>query len=180
MNAVETILQTPELLAGLTLAVIVVWYWQRQLTLTEYRWWHARKIRWFTRLDGVARRLGQPLVYHKGDRNHPEFIHGIHTPPAEVARDLLQYGFEPHLIATLKTRDGENGPQPAWGQFVYTERVDGETIQTEAYIFRNVGGSTDVFGHVETSVVDPDGHLQDPQRDGDTRGHIKSALRLSG
>jgi hypothetical protein len=178
MNVVDTAFQSPELLAALTLVITAVWYWQRQLTLTEYRAWHRLKATWFTRLDGIASRLGRPLVHGKGGRGHPEFIAGVHTPPAEVARDLLQYGFEPHLLATLKTRDGEHGPQPTWGQFVYTEQVKGKTIQTEAYIFRNVGGSTDVFGHVETSVLDPVGHLTDPQDDGDGRGHIKSALRV--
>jgi hypothetical protein len=49
--------------------------------------------------------------------------------------------------------------------------VDGK--QTEAYLFRNNDGSTDLYAHVETSVDDPLGHLTDEQLDGDTRGVLK-------
>jgi len=180
MNAVDTILQTPELLAGLTLAVIVVWYVWRQPTLLEARFWQRQKAWVFTALHPVATRLGRPLVHPKGGRDHPEFIAGVHNHPESVARDLVQYGFRPHFVASLKTRPGENERQPAWLQLRYKEVVDGKPMQTEVYLFRNVGGSTDVYGHYETAVSDPVGHLNDPQRDGDARGHIKSALRLSG
>jgi hypothetical protein len=48
--------------------------------------------------------------------------------------------------------------------------------QTEAYIFANSDGSSDVYVHVETATTDPDGHLTDEQLDGDVRGRVRAAL----
>jgi hypothetical protein len=49
-------------------------------------------------------------------------------------------------------------------------------MQTEAFLFANDDGTTDVYAHHEVSVTDPDGHLEARQRNGDPRGVVRDAL----
>jgi hypothetical protein len=168
---VEEILSNPVYVGILTVVIIVGVYYQKRLGYTDYRVLHSLKSVLFRAFDSRARSAGRPLVRYKhfGDN---EFVTRVETSPRKTFQKLREGGFSPHLIATLKVRKNKTREQVAHSQLVYTHS-DG--MQTEAYLFAHNDG-TDVYGHVETSVVDVEGHLTDPQTDGDARDVIKNAL----
>lgn len=176
MTAVlDALAEWPLLAAALAVVLRAGLAYQRGLTWPEYRTLHACKRATFPALD---RR--EPLGYSwfvndKGRRDDAEFLT---TRPGGVktAADRLRAGGGSlHLINALKRRPATHGDPYSAAHVVWTHD-DG--TQTEAYLFRNDDGTTDVYAHHETGVTDPDGHLTGPQHDGDPRDVVRMALGL--
>lgn len=143
--------------------------WQRGLSWYEYRTLH-----------GIKRRLA-PVVGNgfvltlasKGGRDDAEFIQTRDASVREVVSKLRSSGGSLHLFASVKQRPDTHGDPLSRAHVVWT--YPGVT-QTEAYLFANDDGTTDVYAHRETSVTDAVGHLTDKQTDGDPGGVVGDAL----
>jgi hypothetical protein len=176
MTAVlDALAEWPLLAAALAVVLRAALAYQRGLTWPEYRTCHALKRATFPALD---RR--EPLGYawfvtDKGGRDDAEYLT---TRPGGVRATvdrLRAGGGSLHLINAVKRRPATNGDPYSAAHVVWTH-ADG--TQTEAYLFRNDDGTTDVYAHHEEGVTDPDGHLTGPQTDGDPRGVVRGALNL--
>jgi len=146
--------------------------WQRQLTWPEYRTLHGIK-----RLIFPVLSERQPFgyghwVHEKGGRDDAEYVATIDDSLRSVVRRLQAGGGSLHLINSIKRRPTEHGDPLSAAHVVW---VHGET-QTEAYLFRGVDGGTDVYGHLEPSVMTPRKHLDGEQTDGDPRQVIGPAV----
>lgn len=171
----ELLAAEPLLAAALTLAILAVVGWSHTMTYTEFRLAHLAKCYLFDALDAVARRrLSRPLVHVKRGR---DYVRTVGHDPRRVAQYLHDRDATPHLVATAKAREVEGRRQWAHTQWVWFHD-DGS--QTEAYLFRDDDGATDVYAHHETAVTDPDGHLTDGQTHGDPRGVVRDAVRDLG
>ena len=142
--------------------------WQRSLSWYEYRTLHGAKrllFPWLERRFPVV-----SWVNDKGGRDDAEYLETINFSPREVVRSLRAGGDAYHLLASLKRRpDGTL----SWAHVVWDHGTD----QTEAYIFANGDGSTDVYSQFEPSPETPVEHLGgDLQTDGDPRGVVRDAL----
>ena len=146
--------------------------WQRELTWPEYRTLHGLKRLTFPVAHPYAKKyLGfSSLINDKGGRDDAEYIDTMHFRPRDIVRSLRAGGGSLHLLASLKRRpDGTL----SWAHVVWDHGTD----QTEAYIFANGDGSTDVYSHFEPSPETPVEHLGgDLQTDGDPRGVVRDAL----
>jgi len=165
-------LTDPVPLAVLTLILAAAVHYQRGLTWTEYREIHRLKRRLFPRLD----RVWPHFVHEKGDVDDPEYLTTRPQSPRTVWKQLVSEGASPHVIASLKRREWPDGSVDYSVAHAVWTHDDG--TQTEAYLFHAPTG-TDVYAHRETSVTDADGHLSDPQTDGDPKGVVKRALGLA-
>lgn len=158
--------------------------WQSELTWPEYRAVHRAKVVTFPLLQ-----RWQPLGYdsfinEKGGRDDAEYLTTVDATPRTVAGWFCEAGASLHLFNSVKHRPRRIGHGDAamtldrWGRYSYAHvvwvHVDGS--QTEAYFFRNPDGTTDIYVHGETVFTDPEGHLTDPQTDGDVRGVVGEAL----
>jgi hypothetical protein len=161
MGIETAITSRPWVVAVLGIALIGWWYYQRSLTLTEYREWQRAKTLLFPILDPVSRARGRPLVIES--HGEPERVYETLGPRA-VASVLVRGGLEPHLASTLKELPGNGGY--ALYQLVYTHD-NGK--QTEVALFRRDGGGTVVHVHLETQFTDIPGHWGDPVEHGDPR-----------
>lgn len=145
--------------------------WQAELSWPEYRLLHAAKRATFPWLQRLP--LGfDSFVNEKGGRDDAEFLTTRAASPRAVVGHLRSVGGSLHLINSVKRRPDGLGDPLSVAHVVWTH---GDS-QTEAYLFANADGTTDVYAHYETSVTDPDGHLTDPQHDGDPRGVVREAL----
>ena len=90
-----------------------------------------------------------------------------------VWKQLVAEGGSPHVVNSLKRRPGPDGGAEYSAAHVLW-RHDGH--QTEAYLFRNSDGTTDVYAHFEPSVLDAVDHLAGEQTDGDPEGVVRRAL----
>jgi len=160
-NIQEFVLNDPALSAGLLVLIYIGIRWQRTLPYREYRMWHLVKIFVFRRLDKRLTALGRPLIHPKHrPENSDEFITTLPDPPRMVFEELRSLGASPHLICTVKSRPGvTTGVEYTHSQLVM---LNDDGTQTEYYLFYN-DGSTDVYGHRETAVTDPQGHVSDAQ-----------------
>jgi len=163
----EALAQYPQLVPILGAALAAVRVWQSRLTWTEFRTFHGIKL--------LGAQWRGWFVHEKGGRDDAEFLTTYNGTVRAAARTLVDAGGSYHLINAVKRRPGEYGDQYSLAHVVWSH-ADG--TQTEAYLFRNDDGTTDVYAHRETSVSDPVGHLTDPQRDGDPRGIVKDALGI--
>ena len=170
--AVDLLTEYPELLVAVTIAARLARAWQSSLTWPEYRAAHRFKRGVFPLLDHVApgRIL---LVSEKGGRDDGEYLTTIDDSPREVARTLRKSGGSPHLLNSLKRRPAGEGDRLTVAHLVWTHTDD---TQTEAYLFRNDDGSTDVYAHHETSTDYPLRHLTETQTNGDVRDVVVDAL----
>lgn len=165
----------PVLLAALTLIIAAAVHYQRGLTWTEYRSIHRLKVRYFPLLQRMDPFGFSKFVHEKRGHTDPEFVTSRNQSVRAVWKQLVAEGFSPHLICSIKKRTAGEETQYSAAHAVWLHE-DGS--QTEAYLFRFTQGRTDVYAHHETSVVDPDGHLTDPQHDGDPRGVVRDALGI--
>jgi len=170
---VELLSDYPWLLALVAVLARLARAYQHGLSWLEYRVLHRLKRGVFPPLDSAldGRAL---LVSGKGGRDDEEFLATSSASLWTVAARLRRGGGSPHLLNSLKRRPDEHGDRLSGAHLVWTHD-SGD--QTEAYLFRNADGSTDVFAHYETSVDEPLGHLTDAQHDGDPRGVVREALR---
>lgn len=156
----QVIFDSPELTAALVVVIYGLVKWQRGLSYREYRTAHLIKSRLFRLLDDRATAAGRPLIRSKGKpEDDPEYITTVPYGPRETYNRLRQAGASPHLIATTKRRVTDDGYQYSHSQLV---RLNDDGTQTEWYLFPAAGG-TDIYGHRETAVTDPEGHVGTPQ-----------------
>lgn len=170
-NIPDLILGNPVLLGVLTVVILALVAYQRTLSYREYQTIHIIKTLVFRVLDPLASRRGRPLINDKGGRDDAEYLTEWDGTPRDVLTTLSAEGWDYHLVSTDKRRP--NGTLDSGHAVFYHD--DGR--QTEVYVFDNGDGTTAVYAHEETSTTDPDGHLSDPQDDGDPRGVVRQALK---
>lgn len=172
-TALELFRQYPE--AALILGVVLRagLAWQRGLSWYEYRTLHGLRLLVFPVLDSLA---PVALINPKNDRDDQEFLTTYRGTVKATAMQLTEAGGTLHLISSVKRRPEGHGPTLSRAHVVWPH-ADG--TQTEAYLFQNSDGTTDVYAHVETSPEDPVGHLTDRQYNGDKRGVVRAALGIS-
>ena len=193
--ALPDALSDPVILAALGGVLAVVLLWQRTLTWPEYRALHRVKVGLFPILssltpDAIPARLrripglGRVLTFlfafdsfvnEKGYRgDDAEYLRTDPRAVKTVFGQLRAAGGSPHLINSVKRRwPPAGGPQYSAAHLVWTHADD---TQTEAYLFDNGDGSTDVYVQHEISVTEPEDHLSRGQSDGDPRGVVTEAL----
>lgn len=156
---VETIFASPLLLGALIGAIIIAVHYQRGLTYTEYRTAHLIKVYLFRAVESQAeKRLGARIINDKRFRDDEEFIRTIDRQPRAVFKKIRnEENAYPHLVASVKRRETPDGPQLTHSQLVRFSHDDGR--QDEFYLFYNGDGTTDLYGHNEVSVFDPEAHL---------------------
>jgi len=162
----------PVPLAILTLAIAAVVHYQRGLTWAEYRQIHRAKVRLFPTLARPS--VPVSLVNSKGDRSDAEYLVTRKQSVSAVWKQLVAEGGSPHLVCSIKRRP------PGEYSAAHVVWIHADGSQTESYLFANGDGTTDVYTHYETAVTDADGHLSDPQTDGDPRGVVRDALGMVG
>lgn len=175
LDIVDVVLGNPVLFAALAFILYALVTYQRTLTYHEYRILNGARIAVFTAFNPIASRFGRSLVNPKGGVSDPEFVQNVDGTVREVIRMLHGHGFEYHLLATVKRRRVGGKIYTAQAQLRYSEVVDGEQVQTEAYLFETANG-VDVYAHVEADVQVPKRHLRGIQHNGDVRGHVVAAL----
>lgn len=173
MVGVPPILETPEGIAAVTLAVVAVLYWQKSLNWREYRTVHRAKVLLAPLVDAHTPYF---VLSEKAYRNKsPEFLATRDEGVRAVWERLCESG-SPHLISSVKVREHpEAGRQYSAAHVVWTHS---DQTQTEAYLFANPDGTTDVYCHHETSVADADGHLSEGGVAGDPKGVVRDALGM--
>ena len=176
LPAVEFFRQYPESVVVLAAVLRVAVGWQRGLSWYEYRTAHGLRRQLFPLLDrflGVVR-----FVNHKpAGRDSPEFIDTVDGGIKATARLLKDGGASWHLISSLKRRPATHGDPLSRAHLVW---LHDDGTQTEAFLFANDDGTTDVYAHYEASVLNPEAHLSEPQTDGDPEGVVTAALYLGG
>lgn len=175
MVGVPPILETPTGITAVTIAVVALLYYQRGLGWHDYRMIHKLKVRLAPLVDAYTDYF---VLSEKPYRNKsPEYLGTRESGVKGVWWRLVESG-SPHLVSSVKYRETPHVPgarEYAVGHVVWTHS-DG--TQTEAYLFSNGDGSTDVYCHHETSASDVDGHLEDGGVPGDPRNVVKEALGI--
>jgi len=172
-TVVDTLGAYPLLAVALAVTLRAALAWQRELTWPEYRVVHSAKRVVFPVVQRYEPFGFAEFVNRKGGRDDAEYLLTHSGGVRAVVRELREGGASLHLINSLKRRPGDHGDPLSAAHVVWTH-ADG--TQTEAYLFANADGSTDLYSHFETSVQDPEGHLSDGQTDGDPRGVVTGAL----
>lgn len=171
MTATDLLTRYPVLVILLGVVMRAALAWQSELSWYEYRTLHGLKRLLFPRLEG---RVPVGLVNEKGGREDAEFITTAKQSPRKTVSELRKAGGTLHLIATIKRRPAEYGDPLTRAHVIFTEGND----QTEAYLFKNSDGTTDVYAHYEPSPSTPLEHLGgDQQDDGDPKGVVRAALQ---
>lgn len=172
-NAVELMTQYPELAVALSILLRVGLAYQRGLSWYEYRTFHGLRRLLFPLLD--ARFPIVSFVNRKGGRDDAEYLTTRRATVPATVRQLMEGNGSLHLISSIKRRPDDYGDPLTRAHLVWSH-ADGR--QTEAYLFQNDDGTTDVYVHTEESVTNPVGHLTGKQRDGDLRGVVRDALGM--
>lgn len=153
----------------LALIVVVILY-QRTLGWGTYRRIHRLKIRVLPLVDSLTNAFVVSNKRAPGD--DAEYVTTATMSVRDTFETLTDAGASPHLLNSIKRLpDGSySAAHVVW--------IHSDNSQTEAYLF-DADRGTHVYAHHETSVLDPEGHLSDPQRDGDVRGVVGDALNSS-
>jgi hypothetical protein len=175
LQALPDAFSDPRLLAALVLVLAAILQYQRTLSWHEYKRLHALKVRFLPLVDRYTNLF---VVSHKGYHDDPEYLATVDGTVPEVWQRLVDAGGDPHLVNSIKKRRWPDGAaQYSQAHVVWNHAETGE--QTEAYLFQNPGaGTVDVYCHAETWVLDPEGHMNDPQTDGDPRRVVWAALGM--
>jgi len=167
----DLLASNPELLALVAVVARAALAWQRGLSWTEYRTAHGIKRLLFPVLE---RRL--PIiswVNEKRGRDDAEFL-GTHDADVRaVAGRLTDAGGHLHLVNSVKRRPATQGDPLSMAHVVFTHD---DATQTEAYLFRNDDGTTDVYTHHEPDPTRPLAHLGGEQSNGDPHHVVSEAL----
>jgi hypothetical protein len=175
MPALPDAFSDPRLLAALVLVLAAILQYQRTLSWHEYKRLHALKVRFLPIVDRYTNLF---VISNKRYRDDREYLTTVDGTVREVWQTLVDAGGTPHLVNSVKQRPLPDGTrQYSAAHVVWNHAETGE--QTEAYLWSNPGaGTVDVYAHGETWVLDPDGHMNDPQTDGDPRGVVWGALGM--
>lgn len=176
MTDIPSIIFGNELLVGvLTILMLAGIQYQRTLRTKEYLLYHKLKCRVFKILDPIARKYGHFMITTKGK---DEYVTTVEKRPVEVINEQRPK-FVPNLLSGAKRRRlGNDGPyQWTHSQWATYYEKDGESWQTETYLFDNGDGTADIYCHAEKSVSDPEGHLEDKQLNGDAHGKLNEVLQ---
>lgn len=171
LPVVDLLTEYPHVALALGLLLRAGLAWQSELSWYEYRTLHGLRRLVFPILD--RRFPVVSFVNPKNGRDDAEFLRTLDFAPRTVVKSLRRGGGSLHLLSSIKRRPSEHGDPLSRAHVVWTHD-DG--TQTEAFIFSNDDGSTDLYTHHETSVTDPAGHLSDAQTDGDPRGVVRAAI----
>jgi len=169
--ALPEVFNDPRWYGILLVAIALIVQYQRTLSWTEFRQIHKLKVRW---LPVIGQFTTLFVISHKGGRDDAEFIATTDMSVRETFKRLVSGGGSPHVLCSIKKRPNPDGggTQYSAAHVVWIGAED----QVEAFLFENDDGTTDVYAHEETSVMDPTGHLTDEQTDGDSDGVVKAAL----
>jgi len=154
----------PAALLGVIVAIVLV---QRTFGWRTYRRIHRLKIRFLPLVDQFTSLF---VVSNKQMPNDDdEYVTTLDGTVRAAFERLTDGGGSPHLLNSIKRLpDGTySAAHVVW--------IHDDNSQTEAYLFDTDDG-VHVYAHYETSVLDPEGHLSDAQRDGDPRGVVSQAL----
>lgn len=173
---IDALVASPILLLVVAAVMRAALAYQRGLTWPEYRTLHGLRRLVFPVLDRREPFGYGVWVSRKGGRDDGEFVQTEWSGLYRTAERLRCGGASLHLLSSLKRRPDTHG-DPLSAAHVVWSHADGS--QTEAYLFENGDGTTDVYAHHEASVTDPAGHLTGRQQDGDPRGVVTSALEPS-
>lgn len=165
LGVLQPLLDDPKLLVILTTLIALAVNYQRSLSWTEYQTIHSLKRGILPLIDKYS---GVFVVSRKEGRGGEEYVATVEKPLRATFKELVNDGFSPHVINSIKQR-----PHPDDGQAQYSDahlvKIHSDGYQSEVYLF-SMGGKTDLYCHVERSVTDPQGHLMDSdQQDGDVR-----------
>ena len=162
---------SPVALAGLTLVLAAVLYFQRTLSYSEYNQFHRLRLRLFPPLSRLTSLF---LVSEKGYRDDAEYVATVSASPTRLYRQLTDAGLSPHLISSIKRRETPTGVTQY--SILHFVKQHGAT-QSEVYCFEADSGAVDLYAHNEATVLTPEQHLEDTnQEDGDPRNVIPPAL----
>jgi hypothetical protein len=172
---IDTLLQNPYIVTGIALVVIVAYHYIKQMPYSEFVFVTQAKHRLFLLLQPLAQQRGLRLVKTKGYReNEDEYIVTVDKSPKELAKQFKEHNINQHLIAGSKRRKMPNGSfQWAHTHWAYQHDTG---KQSEFWLYTNPDGTTDIQGHHEDSVFDPDGHLTTPYTPGDPKGVLNPVL----
>lgn len=173
LPTVDQLLANPAFVLGLTLVIVLAYHYVAQIPYREFVVLTQVKHRLFAALAPIAAQRGLRLVTTKQYREDDEYLVTLDRPVRAVALAIRDAGFDQHLIAGSIRRETPEGRQWAHTHWAAQHR-DG--TQTEAWVFPNHDGTTDVYAHREESVFDPDGHLSEPYTPGDPAGALDPVL----
>jgi len=173
MTITETLADNPALVVALAVVMRALLAWQRSLTWPEYRTIHGAKRLLFPVLQR-RRPLGfDSFVNRKGGREDAEYLTTVETDVRATAQRLRDAGGSLHLLNSIKRRPETHGDPLTAAHVVFDHGTD----QTEAFVFANDDGTTEIYSHFEPSPETPLEHLGgDQQADGDPRGVVTAAL----
>jgi hypothetical protein len=174
MTIVEWLTANPWAVVALAVVMRAGLAWQRSLSWPEYRLLHGVKRRLFPILQRRAPLGFDSFVNAKGGREDAEFLRTVPASVPDVVGWLSRGDGSLHLLNSVKRRPDTHG-DPLSAAHVVWVHPDG--TQTEAYLFANADGTTDVYAHTEPSPSRPLAHLGgEAQSDGDVRGIVTEAL----
>lgn len=168
----EIVFDSPELMALLILILGVIAYLQSKLGPGD-DWIETLKLKIYLILDPILSKHGFELIRKKGIE---EYIYSTHITPDEVEEVLMSCGYERNVAANKKYRELPDGSkQYEVGSMKY--RYPDSDQQHHVYIFPGQYYVCDIYGHKETDwQEDPEGHMEDPQIDGDPDEILKDCL----
>lgn len=134
-------------------------------------WVESKRRRVYTAFDGV---LGHSTIDEKGE---DEYFTTVDASSDEV-EEAIHPTYERNTVSTRKYRMRDSERDWAVGSWVH-DPADTDW-QHHIFLFETGDGRTDLYGHRETSVRDPTGHLTDPQTHGDPNGRVRGLLTEAG
>lgn len=169
-----TVLNDPLLVALLTITIVAIHHYVKQMPYREFIFIHRVKCYLFSALDKFARSRKLVIIYEvEVGKDSEQYIETVDASPREVASKIRQNGFSAHIISSIKYRILSGFMQFSHSHWSYQH---GDGRQTEIWFFENADGTTDVYGHVETSIYTPVKHLlQTETVFGDARNAFRNA-----
>lgn len=171
MSLTNHVLTDPIGILAITAIVVAAYFYQRRLTWRKYQRLHCLKVRFAPVLDGLLPATKE--VGYRGDS--PEYVTHLDETPREVFESLVLAGGSPHLINSVKYRVHRGNREYMAFSVVFNV---GKQEQTECYGYRGPRGGTDVYSHLETTILDVSGHLEDGGVPGDPRFIVRDALGI--
>ena len=180
MLSADQILSDPVAVSLLTIALIAVLLLVRYYVdnVRQAREYERLRVRLFRLLDPLARSRGRPLIRDKTGSG--DAILTAEASVDKVAQALWEYGeYRWNPTSQVKYRVRNGGRQFASLELAARKSPVADS-QHDVYLFGE-GGVTDVWGHREANVTDPNDHVGgDEQVSGDPHGRVRDALARAG